>query len=58
MGPEYGDPIADEGALAMDGPDAADPVGICGSVAYDVVTEGGVAGIEEKLECLCISASV
>lgn len=30
--PEYGDPIAEEDALAMDWPEAADPVGIYGSV--------------------------
>jgi hypothetical protein len=54
VGPEYGDPI-DEGALAIEGPDAAEPVGICGSVGCDVEPEGGVAGIEEKLEDFCIS---
>ena len=48
--------MADEGALAMEGPDAAEPVGMCGSAAWDVVTEGGVAGMEEKLEAFCISA--
>lgn len=42
--PEYGDPIAEEDALAMDGPEAAEPVGIRGSVEY---AEGGVVGIEK-----------
>lgn len=42
--PEYGDPMEDEGALAIDGPEGA-----WGSDC-DVGTEGGVGGIDGKLE--------
>ena len=46
--PEYGDPIAEEDALAIEGPEAAEPVGILGSVLWEAETEGGVVGIEAK----------
>jgi hypothetical protein len=36
--------MAEEDALAMDGPEAAEPVGIWGSVEY---AEGGVVGVEK-----------
>ena len=47
--------MADEGALATDGPEAAEPVEICGSVICDAEMDGGVAGMEGKLEALAIS---
>lgn len=37
--------MAEEGALAIEGPEAAEPVGIWGS-DWLVETEGGVAGME------------
>lgn len=40
--------MAEEGALAIDGPDAAEPVGICDSALCDTEAEGGVAGMEGK----------
>lgn len=54
--PEYGEPIADEDALAIEGPEAADPVGICGSFEWDADTEGGVVGKEEKWAAFWSSA--
>lgn len=41
--------MAEEGALAIEGPEAADPFGTWGSEC-DVGIEGGVAGIDGKLE--------
>lgn len=50
--------MAEDGALAIDGPEAADPVGICGSALVDTEAEGGVGGIEGKLEDLWVSAKM
>lgn len=47
--PEYGEPSAEEGALAIEGPEAAEPVGMC-SAEYDAGTDGGVVGIDGKVE--------
>lgn len=47
--------MADEGALAVEGPEAADPVGTWVSEC-DVGTDGGVAGIDGKLEAFWNSA--
>lgn len=48
--------MAEEDALAMDCPEAADPVGIYGSVEREAEIEGGVAGTEEKYVGFCRSA--
>lgn len=48
--------MADEGALAIEGPEVAEPVGIWGS-EWDAETEGGVVGMEGRLEDLWICES-
>jgi hypothetical protein len=46
--------MAEEDALAIEGPEALDKPGICGSDDCGVVMEGGVDGTGGKAICGCV----